>query len=104
MDTTFNVVLKCKNNAACDIQSREDWYLPPTLDPVDSDCSENFEGSFDEESSYEEVWQVPFRFYRLTKIKMWLWPDNTSGFTVTYNVPDDITFENWPELSHHFGY
>ena len=35
---------------------------------------------------------------------MWLWSDSTSGFTVTYNVPDDPKFENWPELTHHFGF
>ena len=68
-------------------------------------CQEYYEGTIgDDSESWEDIWHVPFRFYRLTKVELWRWEDNTSGFTVTFNVPDDDNFENWPELTHHFGY
>ena len=35
---------------------------------------------------------------------MWLWSERTSGFEVTYSVPNDDKFQNWPEQTHTFGF
>ena len=88
----FHISIECRHHRPCHLWSKRDWYLPPTLELVEPTCSEYYEGDFDEDSSWEEVWLVPFKFYRLTKIKMWLWSESTSGFEVTYNVPNDDKF------------
>ena len=47
---------------------------------------------------------MPFKYYSLTKVRTWRWPDGpTSAFEVFFNAPDDPLFENWPELSYMFG-
>ena len=101
----FEVSLTCKWGTECHLPTKDDWYLPPTLDIVQSDCSEYYQDSiYTDETSWEEVWQVPFRYYRLTGMKMWLGQHKPTGFEVSYNVPDDENFENWPDLTHQFGY
>ena len=51
-----------------------------------------------------DIWHVPFQFYRLTKVEMWKNNHSTSGFKVTYSLPEDEYFDGWPsELTHMFG-
>ena len=101
----FEVSLTCKGGTACHLSKYKDLYLPPTLDIVQSDCSEYYsESIYTDETSWEEVWQVPFRYYQLTGMKIWQGQESVSGFEVSYNVPDDENFANWPELIHQFGY
>ena len=52
----------------------------------------------------DDIWWVPYRYYRLTKIKMYKNSANTSGFEVTYEPPDTDEFVNWPTETRLFGY
>ena len=96
---------RCRNNWPCDGRRRRDWYRKELYGIGTASCQGNYEGTIGFGAEYwSDIWYVPYRFYRLTKVELYHWDDSVSGFTVTYNVPDDDDFENWPELTHHFGY
>ena len=41
----------------------------------------------------------------LTKVQMWKTGGVTSGFKVTYTLPDDQAYSDWPqEETHMFGF
>ena len=50
----------------------------------------------------DDIWYVPNKFYKLSKIKMWKNDSNTAGFQVTYSPKDDFT--GWPDEVHMFGF
>ena len=47
------------------------------------------------------LWYVPYRNYRLTKIEMFKNGHNTAGFTLTFSPPSSYT--GWPDETHTFG-
>ena len=104
---TFNAKIKCRAHKPCDVYRKRDWYVPSTLPEVNSKVLDYISGTTSTDNeSWEDIWYVPFRFYRLTKMRLWTWKDSTSGFEVTYSIPDDETrrYMNWPEQVYTFGY
>ena len=90
----FTASLEC-DNALCEPSDYD-------AEPIFEDC---FEGEIGENPE-EDIWFVPKRFYQLSKVEMWLDERISSGFKVTYSLPESDDFdESWPEeISHMFGY
>ena len=60
----------------------------PQVTPLIQQCVEG-----NELSDLEvDVWHVPYQYYRLTKVEMWKDEHSTSGFKVTYTLPNDSHF------------
>ena len=76
---------------------REPDYIPPTV----PECTQNIEGTV-LTNSYEDEWSVPYKFYRLTKVKLWHYGTDTSGFEVTFEAPAE--YEGWEPITRTFGF
>ena len=64
-------------------------------------CSTQLDGVIYDDPE-TDIWYVDHRYYRLTQVTMWKDGGTTSGFSVTYEVPDDFT--GWTTETHMFGY
>ena len=104
---TFKASIICRPHRPCDLWRKRDWYVPSTLPLINYQEESYISGTVvnPTSESWEDIWYVPFRFYRLTKIQLFSWTDSASGFEVTYSTPDDGTgrFKNWPDQVHTFG-
>ena len=49
----------------------------------------------------EDTWVVPYKFYSLSKIRVFTNEDVMTGFEVVYEVPD--SFRGYEPISHLFG-
>ena len=63
-------------------------------------CSEMIEGGVNDNPETFS-WSVPYRYYMLTKVKMWKSGGATSGFEVTYTAPEN--FVGWEPIVQMFG-
>ena len=101
---SFDAELVCDPNTACDPSFR----VPSSLDPVDCDNDgalklENFQTGVTGDNIEYDEWYVPIKNYILSKVVIYKQYAVTSGFEVTY-TPDNDSLENWPDLTHVFGY
>ena len=71
--------------------------LPPTMQVELTMLSGDEQGLI-----VDDIWYVPFKNYRLSKVKMWKNVQYTSGFEVTFSPPS--TYTDWPDLTHMFGF
>ena len=97
-NVSFKAELFCP---MCDLDTtfidRKPDYIPPTL----PECIQNVEGTV-LDNSYEDEWSVPYKFYRLTKVKLWHYGTETSGFEVTFEAPPDYSY--WEPITRMFGF
>lgn len=85
---------------------------PPTLPPTNSVEMPMIYGHEVEEgkgscncnvATDQTPWVVPYKFYRLSKVKMWLENDsNAYGFEATFSAPAE--FVGWADITHMFGF
>ena len=74
---------------------------PDYIRPTEPECSQNIEGTV-LTNSYDDEWSVPFKFYRLTKVKLWHNSGtDATGFEVTYEAPDE--YIGWEPITRTFG-
>ena len=101
---SFDAELVCEPNTFCDPSFR----VPSSLDPVDCDFDgalflENYQTGVTGDNIEYDEWYVPIKNYILSKVVIYKKWANTSGFEVTF-TPDNDSLENWPDLTHVFGY
>ena len=98
---TISIELLCDPSDPSCSDGADDTKTPPTLELTVPVCDTQVVGDiFGDEDT--DVWYVEYRYYRLTEITMYKNEHNTSGFRVTYEVPDD--FSGWATETHLFGY
>ena len=101
----FKTELFCPEDATCGNESKfGDNQNPeelPETDPVcDDEDALSFDG-FEETMPYTLEYSIPFRFYRLRRVKIFRYEDRTTGFVATYSAPTD--FFGWPNIRKTFG-
>ena len=89
----FNSELQCTPGDPCDLTSGSK--TTEILSRTEPRC-ENYIHGHVQDNSYEDVWYAPRRPYMLTKVQIWKSGGVTSGFKVTYTLPDDEAFIGWP--------
>ena len=89
----FNSELQCTLGDPCDHSSGS--RTPAVLSRTEPRCENYIQGEV-LDNSYEDVWYAPRRPYMLTKVQIWKRNSNTSGFKLTYTLPDDESFIGWP--------
>ena len=55
----------------------------------------------DQDDTYNKIWTVPYKGYKLTKIKMWKSSTTMSGFEVTYSALSN--YSGWSDYTKRFG-
>ena len=105
----FTIELYCGEGDVCGIDEDfgDDLY-PATLESIDPPfCTNNSPDwivGYDPEDVTERFnrnWNVPYRFYRLGRVRLWRYQDTTTGFRLIYFPPD--SFRGWPKISRTFG-
>ena len=99
-DIELELSLVCPQDSTCgsELSSSKD---PESLQTTDADCNQWFEGAL-LENSYLQTYEVPYRYYRLSKVEMWHYGTDISGFRMTFEVPDD--FIGWLPYTLMFGF
>ena len=70
----------------------------PATSPVALEMVAGYEGT----TAFTDYWYVDRKLYRLTKVKMWKNERDTSGFEVTFEVPERYGLSYEP-VTHVFG-